>query len=205
MKTTFIDFEDIKPFDKNKILTGSIIPRPIAWISSINENDTLNLAPFSFFSIVANDVFSVSFTQKKSGGKDTLRNILRTKEAVIHSASIKNLNLVNDSSSEDIEYGVSEVDMLNLKLNNSNIISTPYLEVADIAFETKLIQHIPLTYDSGKPKSDIVLLQVVGVHINKDIYNEEKNYIDGRKLDPASRLAGKLYGKTIVEESITRD
>ena len=203
MTTYYRDFKDLGKLAKSKLLTGGVIPRPIAWITSINDNDTINLAPFSFFSVVAYDVLSVSFTQKKSGNKDTLKNILRTKEAVVNSASIKHIEHMNVSEIE-YDYGVSEVDHLGLELLPSTQIKTPHLAIADVSYETKLIQHIPLFDDEGHPKSDIVLLQVIGVHLNEDVYDEAKNYIHGDRLDPASRLAGKLYGKSVVETSTTR-
>lgn len=199
----FKDFTDLSKKDRNKLVTGGIIPRPIAWITSLNENGSINLAPFSFFNAVSYDVFSVSFTQKKTGNKDSLRNILRTKEAVVHSASIKNLEYVNASEVE-YDYGVSELDALNLKVSPSQHIQTPHLQIAELSYETKLIQHIPLLDENGKPKADIVLLQVVGVHIKKDVYDEEKNYIITEKLNPASRLAGKFYGNTQIDTTHQR-
>ena len=102
-KTLFKNYEDLKPMEQNKLTTGSITPRPIAWVSTINDNDTINLAPFSFFSVIARDVLSISFTRKKGQMKDTLINILRTKEAVVNTASIPHLDLVN-TSSEELEY-----------------------------------------------------------------------------------------------------
>lgn len=199
-----IDFSNLSRLNKNKLLTGAIIPRPIAWVTSLNENNSVNLAPFSFFSVVANDVFSISFTQKKSGGKDTLRNILRTKEAVVNTASIPLLHEINESSDESIPYGVSELELLGLSITPSSTINTPMLKEAAISFETRLIQHIPLTYEDGSAKSDIVLLQVVGAHVQPELYNEEKHYIDGTALQPASRLAGKLFGETVVNQDIKR-
>lgn len=205
MKTSiYKDFKDISSLNQSKLLTGGIIPRPIAWVSTLNDNGTVNLAPFSYFSIVANDVLSIAFTRKQSKEKDTLLNILKNKEAVVNSSSILNLEMVN-ASEINLPYGSSEVDHLNLSTIASVQIETPSIECAEISYETKLIQHIPLTDDEGKPKSDIVLLQVVGVRINEAIYDEAKNYIDGKALNPASRLAGKAYGSTLEDDSIHRD
>lgn len=202
-KTLFKNYEDLKPMEQNKLTTGSITPRPIAWVSTINDNDTINLAPFSFFSVIARDVLSISFTRKKGQMKDTLINILRTKEAVVNTASIPHLDLVN-TSSEELEYGESEVDLLNIELADSNLIRTPRIKLSNIIFETKLIDHIPLLTDKGKPKADIVLLQILGVHLNPDIYDEENNHILMDQVHPASRLAGKYYGETIINQDLKR-
>lgn len=204
-KIIFKDFNEISNKDKRKILTGSIIPRPIAWVSTKNEDGSINLAPFSYFNIVARDVLSISFVQKKAGNKDTLRNILREKEAVIHSSSIMNLDMVNKSSDESLDYGVSEVDLLDIPLRDSKIISTPTVDLAEISFEVKLLQHVPVPNDDGTAKADLILLQVLGVSFDERVYDEAHNYILVDDLQPASRLAGKDYGSTEVIPDVKRD
>ena len=103
-----------------------------------------------------------------------------------------------------MEYGESEVDLLNIELADSNLIRTPRIKLSNISFETTLIDHIPLLTDKGKPKADIVLLQILGVHLNPDIYDEENNYILMDQVHSASRLAGKYYGETIINQDLKR-
>ncbi len=198
----YIDFEKLDGRSKRNLVNGSVVPRPIAWVSTLNEDQSVNLAPFSYFNIVAHDVLSIAFIPQKEG-KDTLRNILRTKEAVINSVSIHNLEEVTLSSLNH-EYQESEPLIHNIEMIPSTTLKTPRVKEALINFETKLIQHIPLWDEAGQKKADMVLLQVIGANFDPSVIDINKHYIDINILNPGSRLAGVSYGNTRVEESATR-
>src|SRR5699024_3911685 len=78
------DFDLIENELRSKLLKGSVIPRPIAWISTLNETGTLNLAPFSYFNVVSSTMMIVSFMRMEASQKDTFVNLMREKEAVVH-------------------------------------------------------------------------------------------------------------------------
>ncbi len=202
-KKTQRDFTKLEPALQAKLLKASIVPRPIAWITSLNEDDTINLAPFSYFNMVADNILMVSFIPTQNGYKDTLDNILRTKEAVINASTLEMIHQVNDSS-KTYEKNESEADLLNIKLVDSLKIKTPSVEDAKINLEVKLLEHIPITDSLGNKKSDMLLLEVIHASFDKDIINEEKDYIDISKLAPISRLAGPDFGTTQIEKNVKR-
>lgn len=192
------EFNKIPVKQQSKIVTGSIIPRPIAWISSTNKDGSINVAPFSYFNVVSPNILSVSFL----GKKDTLKNILSQKEAVINTVEVSKLDKVSKTSLA-YPYGESEALLHQIHLSNSKLIKTPRITDSKISFETKLFQHIPIR-DKDAQSADLVLLKIVGVHFNKDVYDEEKGYIQMDILNPASRLAGKYFGHTTIDQETFR-
>lgn len=194
MENLFIDFKDLKVSEQRKISQGSVIPRPIAWVSTINENGTINLAPFSYFSQLSPTLLSVSFLKQKGESKHTYLNIMRTKEAVVHISTFDQIDLI-DESSMDLNYNESEVDILNIEMSDSVLINTPRIKDAPISFEVKLED----TLDFNKSGTDqiennVVFLRIVGVHLSSEVYDKESGYILIDKLNPISRLSGPNYG-----------
>ena len=111
-----VDFNSISPSNGYHLLTQTIIPRPIAWILSENEDGSLNLAPFSFFNAVCSDppLLMVSIGKKPSGEiKDTRRNILSGRDFVIHIASLTQANVLSRSAAT-LVYGDSELEIDDL-------------------------------------------------------------------------------------------
>lgn len=194
MENLFIDFKDLKVSEQRKISQGSVIPRPIAWVSTINENGTINLAPFSYFSQLSPTLLSVSFLKQKGESKHTYLNIMRTKEAVVHISTFDQIDLI-DESSMDLNYNESEADILNIEMSDSVLINTPRIKDAPISFEVKLED----TLDFNKSGTDqiennVVFLRIVGVHLSSEVYDKESGYILIDKLNPISRLSGPNYG-----------
>lgn len=198
MDKYYFDYSSLSKKDRHKISLSSIIPRPIAWITSINENRSINLAPFSFFTVLSSTLLVVSFSKEdKDKYKDTFVNILREKEAVVNIGNIDSLDLI-DKSSKPIAYNESEVELLNLNVKDSSKVRTPYLSEALVSFEVTLDNSIDFKYlDSDELENNVVFLRIQAVHIDKSIFNLEKKYIDFEVLDPVSRLNGTNYGKSI--------
>lgn len=111
------DFNVIDNKLKKKLVQGSVIPRPIAWVETNNSNGSINLAPFSYFNMFSPTIVGISF----QGKKDTYNNILREKSAIIHSVSLSMLQDM-DLTSIDLDNNKSEVEQFNLDLKTlSNI------------------------------------------------------------------------------------
>lgn len=91
---------DLSPQEQYKILIGTVIPRPIAFVSTISKEGIVNLAPFSFYNIVSYQptILSISILRKNGVMKDTARNILESGEAVVHSVSKNYLAQVNQAA-----------------------------------------------------------------------------------------------------------
>lgn len=192
-----INLDSLNQKEQYKLLSASIVPRPIAWITTINSNESINLAPFSFFSIVSNQIplISISINRKDTVLKDTAENILRTKEAVIHIPSINDLESMNATAASHPK-NQSELDLINYNLLKSSSIQTPALKEAKIRLETKLYQHIEIKDKDSKLVSDLFLMWVDTIHIDEEIYDEKNNYILQEKLQVLARLGGNYYSSS---------
>ncbi|MDH5717239.1 MAG: flavin reductase family protein [Spirochaetia bacterium] len=172
-------------------LTSLIIPRPIAFITTINSNKTVNAAPFSYFSPLSSDpiLISVSIYNKANGEKkDTLKNIIDSGEFCI--------NMVNELMSEDMTicgagfpYGISELDYTNLHTVSCDKIQGVRIKEAPASLEIKLKKIIN---DLGEDFS-VVIGEVKVIHVNDDIIDTKTGNIDAKKSRIIGRLGGNQY------------
>lgn len=176
--------------DTYKFLIGSIVPRPIAFVTTRN-GDTINAAPFSYFNIVASEppLLSVSVQRKNGVMKDTARNAVATEELVIHIVDETNVALVNETAA-NLGPSESELDRTTFTTAPSDVIETPGVKEAKIRMECKLHHHVPIEHD-GKVTADLLIARVVRFHIDPALY--EAGRIDAERLAPVSRLAGNFY------------
>lgn len=176
-----------------KLLSGSVIPRPIAFVTSEDEKGNLNGAPFSFFNVVNNKPPMIAIAAQRSNGKrkDTAINIEKTKEFVVHITDEFNIEDINETTAP-LKYEDNELERTSLTLISSSIIQTPAVKEANIRFECKLDQIIQLgTKNDG---ADLIIGEVVMYHISEDVYFEDSK-IDSNQLKPVARLAGNNYSK----------
>jgi flavin reductase (DIM6/NTAB) family NADH-FMN oxidoreductase RutF len=173
-----------------KLLIGCVVPRPIAWVSSLSEDGIPNLAPFSFFMAVCNDPPTVAFSSGRRAGnkKDTVRNIEYTQDFVV--------NLVDDALAEQMnltsgEYSpeVDELAVTGLTAASSVKVKAPRVAEAPINLECRVVQILPV----GHGPHTLVLGEIVQFHIRDDLYNPITGRIDMYNLHPVGRLAGELY------------
>jgi flavin reductase (DIM6/NTAB) family NADH-FMN oxidoreductase RutF len=173
-----------------KLLIGCVVPRPIAWVSSLSEDGVPNLAPFSFFMAVCNDPPTVAFASGRRAGnkKDTVRNIEYTQDFVV--------NLVDDALAEQMnltsaEYPpeVDEFAVTGLTAASSLKVKAPRVAEAPINLECRVVQILPV----GHGPHSLVLGEIVQFHIRDDLYNPATGRIDMYNLHPVGRLAGELY------------
>lgn len=185
--------EELSERDNYKFLIGSIIPRPVALITSVSANEVLNIAPFSYFNIVTSNppIVSVALQRKNGKLKDTARNILEKEEAVIHIVDQINVNQANQTAA-NLAGDKSELDLTSFTLVSSDSVDIPGLNEAKIRFEVVLEKHISLE-NNGVPSVDLMLLKIKQYHIQEDIYHEGRINPDG--LSAISRLAGHDYAK----------
>ncbi|MBG9988341.1 flavin reductase family protein [Aerococcaceae bacterium DSM 111176] len=183
---------DLTERENYKFLIGSIIPRPIALISTLNEDGTINIGPFSYFNIVSSNPPLLSVAIQRKGGimKDTARNLRRTGEGVIHIVDRQNYLNANQTAAS-LEYGDSELSKTSFSLVDSVSVATPALNEAQVRFEVKVNQIVDIE-NKGDITADLVLFNIERYHIASDIYQDGK--IDPRGLDAMSRLAGHDYG-----------
>lgn len=184
-----------------KFLIGSIIPRPIAFVTSLSEDDTLNGAPFSYFNIVSSNPPLLSLSIQRSGGrqKDTAKNIMKTKEFVVHIADELNVEKINTTAAT-LPSSQSEVQLAGLTPVQSLKISVPGVKEAKIRMEC-VLEHALELGDKDTPGSDFLIGRVVQYYVESEIY--DNGIVDPRSLGVVSRLAGHDYAK--IGEIFTRD
>ncbi|WLD94718.1 flavin reductase family protein [Alkalihalobacillus sp. AL-G] len=189
-----IDPNTLTSRDNYKFLTGSIIPRPVAFVTTLSEKGVLNGAPFSYFNIVSSDppMISVSVQRKKGKQKDTARNAIFKGEFVVHITDESYVEQVNKTAAS-LPFDESEVKEAGLSPVKSKVVVVPGVNEAKIRFECRLEHAIELGGDDDDSTCDLLIGRVVSYHILDELYEEGR--IDGSRLKPVSRLAGNNYAK----------
>lgn len=186
-----IEIGKVERQDKYKLLIGCVIPRPIAWVTSVSKSGVVNVAPFSYFNVACIDPMMVSVAVARKPNqvmKDTARNIAETGEFVINIVDAHNVEAVNQSSA-DYPPEVSELEEIGLTPVSSRLVKPPRLKESRVHFECRLNQMLTL----GNPaSSDLIIGEVVQVYVEDSLYSQGR--IDIAKLVPISRLAGHTYG-----------
>ncbi|MDO7870568.1 MAG: flavin reductase family protein [Enterococcus casseliflavus] len=187
----YLDPKDLTQRENYKLLIGSIIPRPVAVVSTQSADGIVNIAPFSFFNIVSSEpvILSLAIQRKEGGLKDTARNLLATKEAVVHILDQTNVQEANKTAAL-LPADQSELTVSGFTTTASKTIAVPGLNEASVRLETILHQHVPIKKDQ-QITTDLLLLEVVGYQVAEDVYQDGK--IDPRALQAVSRLAGNSY------------
>ena len=196
---------EVQTFSNNhKLMIGSIVPRPIALVSTCSPDDILNLAPFSYFNGVCSNPPTIMFAPARRGydgkTKDTLNNIQNTNEFVV--------NIVSEDFAEkmvacstDFEPEIDEFEVSGLTPSPCQKIKPPLVKEAQVSYECKLNRIIPIG-DESPGSGFIVIGTIVLFHIADDVYENGK--INLEKLRPVGRLAGNNYIRTSDQFEIVR-
>lgn len=193
-----IDPAEHSPENLYKLMIGAIVPRPIAFVSSIDERGVRNLAPFSYFTACSTNPPVVCFTTAVRSGprphKDTLRNVLATKEFVVNIVSEDFAEKMNRTSAE-VPPEVDEFELAGLTPLASDRVRPPRVAESRFHMECRLRQVLHI---SDKPGGgSLVLGDVVRFHVDEAVM------VDGNKIDPDKLAAiGRMGGPTYVR---TRD
>ncbi len=179
-----------------KFLIGSILPRPIAVVSTLNLDGSNNLAPFSFFTAVSATPMIIGFSPliRTSTGKkkDTVINIEREKEFVVNFVTESNMHKVNEASAE-LDYGEDEFQYTGLNALESDLVKARRLLESPIQFECKLRDI--LSYGDHIGSGRFITGEVIKVHISEEIL-EGDNRISTSLFEPVGRGAGNDWIKT---------
>lgn len=187
------DPSEISFTEVHKLMIGSIVPRPIAFVSTLSKNGKNNIAPFSYFNGVCSRPPTIMFAPARRGWdgkeKDTLINIRDNNQFVI--------NIVSESFAEqmvmcstDFDSDVDEFEISGLNPVPSNKISPPRLLESKISYECELNQIVEIGEgDAGS--GFIVIGTIVLFHIDDDVYDNGHILLD--RLEPLGRLAGNQY------------
>lgn len=198
-----IDPKQISERENYKFLIGSIIPRPIAFVTSISEDGVVNAAPFSFFNIVSSNppMISVSIQRKKGELKDTARNIRAKEQFVVHIVDTENVEQVNKTAA-NLPPDESEIAVAGLSLVKSEKIDVPGVKEAKVRLECVLEKALELGGDYENAGCDLIVGKVVYYHIEESLYEDGR--IDPKGLGAISRLAGNDYAKIGEQFTIER-
>lgn len=179
--------------DIHKLMIGSIIPRPIAFVSTLSLDGIRNLAPFSYFNGVCSNPPTIMFAPSRRGysgeTKDTLNNIRNTEEFVVNIVS-ENYTEQMVACSTDFDPEVDEFDVSGLTPVSSNIVTPPRVKESLINFECQLNQIVEIG-DGTAGSGFIVIGTVVLFHIDDEVIDDGHIKLD--KLKPVGRLAGNAY------------
>jgi len=180
-----------------KLLIGSVVPRPIAWVSSVDAEGVRNLAPFSYFMAITHDPPTIAFSSGPRGAeigggvrgkKDTLHNVEVTREFVV--------NVVDDALAEamnvtsgDYTPDVDEFTQAGLVAAPSVKVKPPRVAAAPVNMECRLAQIIPV----GNLPHHLIVGEIVHMHVRDDVFDPSTGRLDMHRLKPVGRLAGHLY------------
>lgn len=180
------DLKELAPKDRYKLLTGVVVPRPIAWVTSSDENGVVNAAPFSYFNMMGTDPPIVAFgpSWRPDGSpKDTAHNVRATGEFVINLVD-ENLAAQMNISAADFPPGQSEVEAAGLELAPSVHVRVP--RIANSPAQLECREHC--TIEIGKTR--VVLGEVLHLRIRDDLVDAERFYVLGDKMN----LIGRMHG-----------
>lgn len=178
--------------DNYKLLIGSIIPRPIAFVTTLSESGVLNAAPFSYFSIVSSSppMLSIAVQRKNGVAKDTARNAAARGELVVHIVDESIAAAVNETAA-NLAPEESEIALTSLTTVASEVIAVPGIREAKVRMECVLEKFVALGGTEDAPTTDLLIARVVRFIVEEEIYEEGR--INPVKLNPVSRLAGSSY------------
>jgi flavin reductase (DIM6/NTAB) family NADH-FMN oxidoreductase RutF len=189
---------DYEPRQVYKLMTGIIVPRPVALVSTVDRDGVANLAPFSFFTGVGSNPPTVLFCPvvRARGAaadirKDTLRNVEDTGEFVINAVSDEIAAATNATAAE-VPPEVDEFVLSGLTPQASEIVRPPRVAESPAQMECKLLQVI---YTSREPGGGVVVLgEVVRFHVRSNLV--ENFRVDPAGLDAVGRMAGNTWART---------
>ncbi len=183
-----LDPKNLSPREAYNLLVCAVVPRPIAFITSLSEHKSVNAAPYSFFNVITSSppLVMISAGRKKGAMKHTAENILRTKEFVVNVVTEQLLHSMNVSSA-DFPPEISEIGKTKLTLVPSKSIVTPRIAESPVNFECNLYRHIEV----GNEPADIIVGEVVQFHIKDELYSA--GTIDQHGLKPIARMGGNYY------------
>lgn len=199
-----INLSELSTPQKQAWLQHAIAPRPIAFASTIDKSGNVNLSPFSFFNLFSSNPPIVIFSPSRKGRDNTLKHtLLNVQEVPEVAINICDFSMVQQMSLSSCEYekGVDEFIKAGFTKQASSIIKPPLVHEAKIKMECKVVEVKSLGNEGGA--GQLVIAEVLVMHINDDILNDEKAMIDPKKMQHIARLGGDWYCKVNADNLFT--
>jgi len=187
-----IEISEIPVTEAYQWMVSLVAPRPIAWVTTLSASGVINLAPFSFFNVFGANPPVVVFSptlKRDSTKKDTLINIERHGEFVIHASTERDIDAIN-ASSASLPPELSEVEYVGKRTLPSVLVKVPRLADAPFALECKLRQIVPV--GNGPISSNLIIGEVVMMHIDPVILGKDGK-VDPSRLRSVARLGGEHW------------
>ena len=171
-----------------------VVPRPIAWVTSMSASGVLNLAPYSFFNALTDDppMIMLAFNgyHDHGGEKDTLANIKATGEFVINMVPLSQKEAMNVTT-EGVAPEVDEIELARLQTKPSRLVRPPRVAAAPIHFECEFYSEIELPCNQADSINRMIIGRVIGIHIDDTVLVD--GMVDLGKINPLARLGYMQY------------
>lgn len=190
----FAETKDIDPNDIYKLLIGSVMPRPIAWVGSLDDKGVANLAPYSFFTVASINppVIAIAMSNKDEGvKKDSLVNIQNSQCFSVSMVSHQNVEAMSATAGL-FDPDVNEFEVAGLTEIPCTKVNSVRCEEAKVSFECTLLE--VKSFGDHVGAGNLVLANVVAIHVDDEVIDGFK--IDSEKVDLVGRLSGSNYTTT---------
>lgn len=186
-----ISMDSLNEREKYRILTSCIVPRPIAWVTTVDKNGVVNAAPFSYFTGISIEPPLVVFAVERRHGKkkDTVLNIEETKEFVVNIVTVDKVNEMNETS-QDFDYGVDELKISGLTEIPSQVVKPPSIQESPVHLECYLDQIIEV----GSSPHSLIIGEVKVITLEDELYHNGR--LNMKKLQVVGRMGGRYYVKS---------
>ena len=198
-----LDFSKLPPREVYGWMTSVIVPRPIAWVSTIAADGRTNLAPFSFFQGVTSNPPTLMFVpvnNRDGQPKDTVRNLQQVPEFVVNVVPYALAGPMN-ATAATLPYGESEAEKFGIAMTPSTKVRPPRVVAAPVAFECTLLLIVDI--GEGPLAAHVVFGRIHLVHVSDAVLGADGR-IDPAKLDLIGRMSGELYCRTTERFALKR-
>jgi len=198
----FLDFAQLDARQAYSWLASAIIPRPVAWVSTVSTAGIHNLAPFSFFQMITGNppTIMISPLVLRDGSiKDTVRNVLENGQLVVNLACHDMADAMSETS---FSYGpeISEFERCQIAALPSTLVRPQRVAQAPVSLECEVVSCTP--YPATAPSCHIILARVLAAHCDEAVLNDAQ-LPDPDKLNLLSRMGGDWYGRTRSDDNFT--
>jgi flavin reductase (DIM6/NTAB) family NADH-FMN oxidoreductase RutF len=182
-----LDFAKIPPTERYKFLTAVVVPRPIAWVTSVSPTGVINVAPFSFFNAMGSQPAIVALgivSRGKGVPKDSFKNIQETGEFVVNLVTYDAREAMNRTAA-DFPPEISELDAVGLESMPAVTVKPPRLALSPVHLECKLATIVEVG------RNRVIIGEVLHAFIRDEFYDPVKGYVATEKLDFIGRMHGR--------------
>ena len=185
-----IDPADLDGAQCYRLLVGIVVPRPIAWVTSLDPDGHVNAAPFSCYTFISKNppLIAIVVGHREDGLKDTSSNIHNGSDFVLNAVTEDAAEPMHETSAE-YPYGVSEVEAVGLDLTPSQIVKAPRIALSPIHLECRMHQILAF----GEDRDELIVGEVVHFHIDDTLFADGRVAVEA--FHPLARLGGPNYAK----------